>query len=503
MSYPFWDAGVPYGPLMAVIAVVHVFVSHFAIGGGLYLVVSEHAARRSGDTARLDFLRRLSRFFVLVTVVFGALTGVAIWFVIGLLSPAGTEALIHNFVWGWATEWTFFIVEILAALLYYYGWQRLPARTHLTLGWIYFGAAWLSLFVINGIITFMLTPGAWLATGGFWDGFFNPTFWPSLVFRTGICVLLAGLFAQVVAARLEDAALRTRLARQHALWGLAGLLLVVPAWLWYRGAIPAEFLTRATTQLTIPAASLDLLQVLALALAAALVVLGLLLPRAWRTPAAVGMLALGLACFGAFEWFRESARKPYVIAGYMYGNGLPVAALPALEQDGVLAHVPYRGRSDGETLFRATCATCHTIDGYNPLRRAYDGTDEAFVAESLKGLHVMRSQMPPFPGTAEERQTLARYIHERVDRRPFEQVHPLEGVALGRRVYEVRCGRCHVRGGWKDKTRSLEGLEPADYEELLTETEFDPAMPRWTGSRVELDALVRYLATWGKEGDRP
>ena len=76
MNYPFWDVGVGYGVLMGVIAVVHVFVSHFAIGGGLYLVVAERAARRASDTARLEFLERLSKFFVLVTVVFGALTGV-------------------------------------------------------------------------------------------------------------------------------------------------------------------------------------------------------------------------------------------------------------------------------------------------------------------------------------------------------------------------------------------------------------------------------------------
>ena len=117
MNYPFWDAGVGYGALMAAIAVVHVFISHFAIGGGLYLVVTEQLARRRGDAARLAYLERLTKIFVLVTLVLGALTGVGIWFVIGLLSPGATELLIHHFVWGWAIEWTFFVVEILAAIL--------------------------------------------------------------------------------------------------------------------------------------------------------------------------------------------------------------------------------------------------------------------------------------------------------------------------------------------------------------------------------------------------
>ena len=115
MGYPFWDVDIGYGLLMATISVIHVFVSHFAIGGGLYLVMAETTARKKNDTLRLEFLQKLSKFFVLVTVVFGALTGVGIWFVIGLLNPAATELLIHNFVWGWAIEWTFFAVEIAAA----------------------------------------------------------------------------------------------------------------------------------------------------------------------------------------------------------------------------------------------------------------------------------------------------------------------------------------------------------------------------------------------------
>ena len=107
---------------------------------------------------------------MLTTLVAGALTGVGIWFVIGLLNPAATELLIHHFVWGWAIEWTFFVLEILAAILYYSGWKRLSPRAHLALGWVYFAAAWLSLAVINGILSFMLTPGRWLETRSFWDG---------------------------------------------------------------------------------------------------------------------------------------------------------------------------------------------------------------------------------------------------------------------------------------------------------------------------------------------
>ncbi len=40
MSYPFWDLPFGYGILMAAVAIIHVSISHFAIGGGLFLVVS-------------------------------------------------------------------------------------------------------------------------------------------------------------------------------------------------------------------------------------------------------------------------------------------------------------------------------------------------------------------------------------------------------------------------------------------------------------------------------
>jgi len=123
------------GVLIAVVAVLHVFVSHFAVGGGLWLVVSEARARRSGDRQLRAFVKRHSRFFMLLTLVFGAISGVGIWFTIALVSPQSVSALIHAYLWGWAIEWVFFFIEIAAALVYYYGWDRLDERTHELVGW--------------------------------------------------------------------------------------------------------------------------------------------------------------------------------------------------------------------------------------------------------------------------------------------------------------------------------------------------------------------------------
>lgn len=45
--------------------------------------------------------------FLFLTMVFGSITGVGIWFVISVVNPSATSDLIHNFVFGWATEWVF------------------------------------------------------------------------------------------------------------------------------------------------------------------------------------------------------------------------------------------------------------------------------------------------------------------------------------------------------------------------------------------------------------
>ncbi len=503
MHYPFWDTGIGYGILMAAVAVPHVFVSHFAIGGGLYLVLAERAARKAGDERRLGYLERLSRFFVLVTLVFGALTGVGIWFIIGLLNPTATEALIHTFVWGWAIEWTFFIVEILAAALYYYGWRRMTTRDHMILGWIYFAAAWLSLFVINGIITFMLTPGRWLQTGSFWDGFFNPTFWPSLAFRTGVCIMLAGLFSLLVAAREKPPEFKALLVRHNSVWGITGLVIMAPSFYWYWRAIPGQITSTAVQSMATPIYSIQLSYWLAGLIAVSLILFGLLLPKRLHISVAAVLMALGLGWFGTFEWFRESIRKPFIVSGYMYGNAVEVAREPGYRKDGYLQLISFTTGDDAADLFRHACRSCHTIEGYNPLKPAFDGMDTAFIAAIVKSTHLLRGNMPPFWGSSRDADLIAAHIQGRVDTRHLSEIYGLQGTALGRKVYDVRCACCHQVGGTTDKTDSLAGLSDSDYETVLDmASELGEGMPAFTGGAVERAALIQYFRTLNQGGTK-
>lgn len=206
MHYPFWYvAGLTSPMLIALVAVLHVFVSQYAVGGGFILAAETRYAYRTNNTRLLDYLHDHTWFFILITVVYGAITGVGIWWTIGLASPLATEALIHIFLFGWAIEWVTFVIEIVAAFIFFYYWGRLEARAHQAMGWLYAGAAWISLVIITGITAFMLHSGGWPAQGGFWRAFLNPQTLPQILARTGGSLLLAALYFYLHAAfRLGD-----------------------------------------------------------------------------------------------------------------------------------------------------------------------------------------------------------------------------------------------------------------------------------------------------------
>ena len=239
MNFPIWElhwAG--GGLLIALIAVFHVYIAHFAVGGGLFLVLTEHLGYRRNSQPILDYTKRHTKFFLLVTMVLGGITGVGIWFIISLVAPAATITLIHTFVFAWAIEWVFFLGEIVSLFIYFYTFGKMGRRNHLAIGWLYFFFGWMSLFMINGIIGFMLTPGDWLETKDIWDGLFNPSFWPALAFRTFIAMILAGLYGFVTATWEKDPHTRETLVRYCATWLLAPFAFLLLSGWWYISALP-------------------------------------------------------------------------------------------------------------------------------------------------------------------------------------------------------------------------------------------------------------------------
>ena len=448
MNFPVWDPPmIGGGILIGIVAILHVFVSHFAVGGGLFLVLTERRAYAEDDRELLSYVRKHSLFFILVTLVFGAVSGVGIWWTIGLVHPTATSTLIHVFVWAWAIEWVFFFVEIAAALFYYYGWERLDRRTHLMIGWIYAGAAWLSLLVINGILTFMLTPGRWLVTRSFWDAYFNPTMLPSLVTRTAVAIALAGLYALLTAAVVEPKTLRPRVTRYAALWVPAGCAVLPLSGAWYISQIPP--MAREISMGGAPAVTI--FAGLSVVLSVLIVVVTYFGP--YRRPQEASVLTvatiavLGLAATGVTEWVREAVRKPYVIYGYMYSNALRLEQVADVRRTGLLAQakwVTLRDPSDpdwrrvGYEIFRTECRSCHTIDGYNGMRLMVKGWREEFVDYQLQHLNELKGFMPPFVGSDAERRVLARWLANLGREEPFSEGLSIADSAASPRQEEAR-----------------------------------------------------------------
>ena len=421
MEYPIWQlTALAGGFWIAFISVVHVYVAHFAVGGGLFLVLSERKAYREDSLPILSYLKKHTKFFLLLSMVFGGLTGVGIWFTIALISPQATSMLIHTFVFGWATEWVCFLGEIVALLVYFYAFDRMDRRDHMIVGWLYFIFAWLSLFFITGIIDFMLTPGNWLKTGNFWDGFFNPVFWPSVTLRTFLAFTFAGLFGFVTATGITDETARHSMVRSCSLWTALPFFGVLAAGYWYVQSFPPYAYDMVVLKIQKLGFFVPGFLILGAVIMFGGLFMALRMPAAVKRPMAYILLVIGLCYMGCFEFSREAARKPYIINSYMYSNSILTSQVDAINARGILGSAKWvtnrkiteKNELDaGREIFQLQCAACHSIDG--PMNDILPKTRKFTVFgmdSQLNGQGKLVRYMPPFMGTREERWALARYI---------------------------------------------------------------------------------------------
>jgi len=451
MNYPFWDIPVlGSGWVIGIIAIFHVMISQFAVGGGFYLPLAERKALRMADTKiGSEWLAQLvnhSKFFLILTAVFGTVSGVGIWFAIGLTHPEATSTLIHNFVFGWAMEWVFFIVELTTAAVYYYTWNRIDPKLHLTVGWVYAGASFCTLVIINGILTFMLTPGnTWLSVAGtgheaakFWNAFFNPTYWPSLLLRTCVCISLAGIWALITSSRIDGdqhPALKTSLVKWSVKWLVPSFVAMPLLMMWYLFMVPESQRALLTLGIdTIGAGTFSAVTRIALVIIiTSATIIGVAYYLAFRNPTefnlahACAVLLLALIATGSGEYAREMLRKPYVIGRWMFSNGVRVTAVGRINQQGYLAHTnwlwdgPSSSYSRGEAIFRGECGSCHTLDGYRPLRKLLDGRDRASIHNFVVMLHDYKPDspyhrfMPPMVGTTDDIDDLTDFLNAKVN----------------------------------------------------------------------------------------
>ena len=425
MDFPYYPIN-DFGPLMKGMVIggvgtLHVFLAQFAIGGGLLLCYFQRVAMSGGSSQARAFVDGYFRWLVLLSFVLGALTGVAMWFTTVQVSPRTIGLMLDEFHWLWATEWTFFCLEVASGYFFYRYGARLPDGARLSLLVLYSVAAWFSLFWINGILSWQLTPGRWSAERTVWSGFFNPTFWPSLVFRTIAAMAEAGLFACVV---INFSTVRTREQRlelmHRAFYFLTPMALIPAVGAWYFAAVPDD--SRQWVSGGSAAMTLFLTMTIGASLLIGLYAAAMIFNRRTYLSGATALLltALALSATAGGEFVREGIRKPYTIRNLLYSNSISEADAARLRRDGCTTGDPYPMLDAasfpndqvrrGAQVFRLQCSVCHTESGANGLRHL----TQSWTLEQLR-LNVAQLQrtkpfMPPFAGTADELESLVQWL---------------------------------------------------------------------------------------------
>ena len=420
-------------------AIVHVFVSHAAVGGSIVLALAQYFAIKNNDK-KFDELtyKILFTLFILATAV-GALTGIGIWVHVNIINPAAIGALLRVFFWKWFVEWIVFNVEMILLLMFFLTWKSKPIGTpakagHFKLVVGYAVASWLTMAIITAILGFQMTPGNWLASEfpakpDYLASLFNPSWIPSLGFRTFFAILWASAGAMVLTWFFTKSDEETR-QKGIRFFGKILYASVIPLLLfgyWYYLQFPQAakdlFSIGAVTRRF--AANPQLAVQITLGLVALLVASSAYLffkPTKAPMLAAVGLLLASGALIGEFERVREFVRKPYIIYGYMYANGIRVQDMPLINKEGYLKQAvflpaelrqitPENKVKVGEQLYLFECRYCHTVNGINSVKARVKGWDEATIYHRLGQLNSPATPyMPPFAGTDEERAALAAYL---------------------------------------------------------------------------------------------
>lgn len=423
--------------LVAVTAIVHVLINHpVAVGAYPLVTLLEWWGHRRQEPAWDALAYRIVFIIFIITTTVGALSGVGIWLATSIVAPFAIGSLLRIFFWGWFAEWCVFISEVVLIMAYYLTWQRFAAprlkRLHLAIGVALSAFSWLTMALIVAILGFMMHAGAWTQDRELLSAFFNPLYAPQLAFRTTYAMVTAGLFVWfcLFFVTPRDSDIRPRAVRLVAAWTLAWLPGCLAAALWYWRAVPAAMQAQAGVGLLTQAfsqwhASFARIIGATLIVIAITAIVGLVRPRRIPRYALLIPFILSAWLLGHFERVREFIRKPYVIADYMYANGVRVSELPVFQRDGMLPYATYAAVKKvdatnqieaGRELFLLACSRCHTVQGFNSVVTKLTSLygREPWETEGLTafitGMHLTRTYMPPFPGNDAEARALAIYL---------------------------------------------------------------------------------------------
>lgn len=421
------------GTVIALIATVHVLISHGVAIGAIAVTVSLERKAMKTNNAKLDQVaRRLAKWILVVTTTAGAMTGVGIWISTTVLEPAAIGSLLRIFFWAWFAEWIVFVTEVILLIIYFYTWdkwQGVKKELHNRLGIALAIASWVTAAIITGVLAAKLTPGKWTETLSFWNAFFNPTYLPSLLFRTFVAIALAISFiALIVKFRMRDKELQGDIFSVLGKWMAVSLPAMLIFGGWYLSKIPQQAYDQVVWSTGMPPQMFTVINLAGLAVFIIFAIWLIVKPKRVPVVLAIAVWAASLGYIAEFEMVRESVRKPFIIYDYMYANGILASDVEVYKEEGFLPHMSLLGVTEvtdtntyeaGRAVYQGQCLSCHTVDGWRS-KRAFaerlDGWSEEAISGYVSTIHETRPFMPPFAGTQEELDALAHYLATEVAR---------------------------------------------------------------------------------------
>ncbi|WP_321315606.1 c-type cytochrome [Halarcobacter sp.] len=421
--------------MMGVTGTIHILASHTSVGAAMLFAFLAFKAYKENRSDLYPYMKKYGMFLLIFSYVVGSITGPGIWYTATAASPRGISALIHNFVWVWATEWVFFVYEVIGVFVLVYFIDRIDRKSHLKLTYTFALASVGTLALIIGIISFMMWPGtnAYYETGSASDAFFGINTFPHMFLRIGFMIMMSGVIGLVISSAMkkENPEVSAELTKKMGLVSLGGGFITMFFFMWYMGTLPDN----AHAVFQVSKDSVIQNRIILSILFSAYFLVAIFKPKIINTPIASIMIAVVLlAGLWPGEKLRESMRKPYVAGQYIYSNQIISrdvpgknikSELPIIAEKGLLKVNPFIPENlreitsenklqVGELLTKMSCSNCHSLEKtgvFRPLRDRLTGMDKEGVKAILYAIGDGGfPYMPKLKLPDEEYDAIAEYI---------------------------------------------------------------------------------------------
>lgn len=425
--------------VIGIIASIHVLINHpLAVGAYPLLCFMEWWAWRNRRPDIDQLAYKITGIVFIVTTTVGAMTGVGIWLSTSLFAPFAIGSLLRVFFFGWFAEWLVFISEVCLIMWWFLSWKKADTpekkRKHIRIGLALAIMSWLTMALIVAVLGFMMNPGDWSQTRAFIDAMTAPLYVPQLAFRTAFAFMTGAVFLWFASFFFTKGKPDARewIVDRMSHTTLVSLIFVFLFGTWYWSQVPEAMKAHSAVALLSQSFSgwhgqFKSLLGWTLVAFAAISIGGITFPRAIPRVALLIPTFMGIWLLGHFERTREFLRKPWVLADYMYSNGVRKEELAFLQHEGMLKHatfVAHREVTDenrasaGQDVFMMACSRCHSTTGLNGVIEKFTAMygdkpwDDAAMVSFLGTMHQTSTFMPPFPGTTAEKEALVAYIQK-------------------------------------------------------------------------------------------